>query len=147
MRDALTGEERRLLVEALGIQRNLIETGTATWSAADVSNMDAETRRTLRLAVNGLDLGQMTLIRAIVELRTRLEADTVSETTHNERAGQAEARLHVIEAVLRRCRPHVQMATSITSGRDFREAVERLLHDIDAVLSSAPLTTSTEEKP
>ena len=40
--------------------------------------------------------------------------------------------------ILERCRPHIAMATSVTSGREFRETTEALLLRLDRLLAKLP---------
>jgi hypothetical protein len=67
------------------------------------------------------------------------------------KAAEERGRRHGVEerdelrALLRKCRPHVRMQTSITSGREFRETVDALIADIDAAL--APRASHASEGP
>jgi hypothetical protein len=55
------------------------------------------------------------------------------------KASLDETRSKLAEAVevLQFCRPHLRMSTTVTSGRAFREAVDKLLQRLDRALADA----------
>jgi hypothetical protein len=49
--------------------------------------------------------------------------------------------------ILRRCLPHLRMATSITSGREFKETVHALIADIERLLTPPAKPEETDDVP